>query len=281
MARSSDEPSISVIERRDFCLSCHDNRSTLEVPGLIARSNTVGADGNVLSQDPGHEVSHRTPHPDRWGGWFVTAEDGIPPYQQRGHAGNITFGDRGVTSNQVLVEWMDSAPETRGYFSSSSDIVSLLVFDHQAHASNLLTRLNWEARAASSEGRAPDDGVIRALVNELAEYFLFASEAPLQIPLTARAGFAEHLQARIPKDRLGRSFAQLELVDRLLRYPCSYMIYSEAFDGLPRGVKASVYARMREILSASEAPAGRTRVSAADRLAVLEILRDTRPDFPG
>jgi len=95
-----------------------------------------------------------------------------------------------------------------------------------------------------------------------------------------RAGFAEHLASSTPKDRLGRSFGQLELVNRLLKYPCSYMIYSDAFAALPSGVKADVYRRMIEILSNDRAYADYARVTADDRRAVIDILRATKPDFP-
>lgn len=46
-----------------------------------------------------------------------------------------------------------------------------------------------------------------------------------------------------PRDRIGRSLRDLDLQERLLRYPFSYMIYSEAH-------------------------------------AILEILRDTKPGLP-
>jgi len=248
---------------------------------MIVRSNTVGDDGNVMPQAGSNDVNHQTPHPDRWGGWFVTFEGGPPPYSQRAHAGNITFSGRGNTSNQVFVDWLNSSPETRGYLSSSSDIASLLVFDHQMRAINLLTRLNWESRVASSEGRASEsDGTVRRLVDELADYLLFVGEAPPAVPLTPRRGFAEGLERHTPQDRHGRSFGQLSLVNRLLRYPCSYMVYSEAFDGLPAAVKEAVYHRMLAILSGNEASGARARLSADDRSTILEILRDTKADFP-
>ena len=98
--------------------------------------------------------------------------------------------------------------------------------------------------------------------------------------LTPRPGFAERLESRTPKDRHGRSLGQLDLVNRLLRYPCSYMVYSEAFEGLSRAVKEAVYGRMIDILSGHDAPTKYARVSAEDRRAVLEILRATKPDFP-
>ena len=76
-----------------------------------------------------------------------------------------------------------------------------------------------------------------ALVNELADYLLFADEAPPLAPLTPPAAFAASLEARTPRDRRGRSFGQLDAVNRLLRYPCSYMVYSDAFNGLPKAVR--------------------------------------------
>jgi hypothetical protein len=268
--------------RRTSCLSCHVSSSTLDVPGLIDRSHTVAEDGTVMPQlGATNDVNHQTAHPDRWGGYYVTSEAASVGYTTRGHLGNITFSERGSTSNQVFVDWMNSAPENRGYLSASSDNVALLVFDHQVRAINLLTRLNWEARVASSDATAiATDAKVRGLVDELADYFLFVGEAALPLPLTPRTGFAEHFQARIPKDRQGRSFGQLNVETRLLRYPCSYMVYSDAFDGLPTTVKTAVYRRMLDILSGNDTHAAYARLKADDRRAMLEILRDTKADFP-
>jgi hypothetical protein len=262
------------LTRQTMCLTCHVSASTLEVPGVIARSNAVDEDGNVMPQLGGNDVTHETSHPDRWGGWFVTSE-GVPaPYNQRAHEGNITFSLRGNTSSQVFIDWMSSAPETRGYLSAQSDIVSLLVFDHQMHAINLLTRLNWEARIGDADQ-------VAALARELADYLLFTGEVPPSVPLVALPGFAKYMESTAPKDHVGRSCAQLDLDRRLMRYPCSYMIYSEAFEALPSTVKQQVYRRMVDRLSMEDTRrAPQVRLTAADRSAVLEILRDTRSDFP-
>ncbi|MFI5178437.1 MAG: hypothetical protein ACHQO8_07740 [Vicinamibacterales bacterium] len=271
-----------VFTRRTSCLGCHVSASTLGVPGMIVRSNAVGDDGNVMPQLGSNDVTHQTPHPDRWGGYFVTLEGAEAPYATRAHEGNITFSGRGNTSNQVFVDWRGSSPETRGYLSASSDIVALLLFDHQMHAVNLLTRLNWASRIASASGHAGvADPTLRPLVDELADYLLFAGEASFSVPLTPHPGLAAHLESRTPKDHRGRSFGQLDVVNRLLRYPCSYMVYSEAFDGLSPDVKQAVYRRMLDILSGSDARGIHARLTADDRRAILEILRDTKPDFPG
>jgi hypothetical protein len=262
----------AVFKRQTSCLTCHQSESTLNVPGVIAHSNAVDAEGNVIAELGGNDVDHRTPHPDRWGGWYVTSDGSATQYAQRAHAGNITFSGRGNTSNEVFIEWLNSAPESRGYISGSSDISALLVFDHQMHAINLLTKLNWESRV-SPGGVAP-------LVNELADYLLFVGEMPPSVALMANPGFAKALEVRVPKDRQGRSFGQLDLVNRLMRYPASYMIYSTAFDGLPAPVKEAVYRRMLDILSGTDMRPAYKQLTAADRRAVTEILRDTKPDFP-
>jgi hypothetical protein len=263
--------------RQTSCLGCHVSESTLDVPGVLARSHIVGRDGTVMLG--AHDVDHRTPHPDRWGGWYVTSEGAAAPYPTRSHLGNITFAGR-TTSDEVFVDWLNSAPETRGYLSGSSDVVSLLAFDHQMHAINLLTRLNWAARVAPGAAGVNAPDALGALVNELADYLLFVREARLTTPLVPRAGFAQRLAARTPTDRLGRSFGQLELVNRLLKYPCSYMIYSDAFEALPSGVKAAVYVRMIDVLSNDRAYASYAHVTADDRRAAIEILRETKADFP-
>ena len=50
-------------------------------------------------------------------------------------------------------------------------------------------------------------------------------------------GFAAQLESRVPKDSGGRSLGQLDLNRRLMRYPCSYLVYSESFEQLPAAMK--------------------------------------------
>jgi hypothetical protein len=269
-----------VLRRQTSCLTCHVSATTMDVPGMIVRSNTVDEGGNVMPRFGSYDVTHATPHPDRWGGWYVTSDPLAIPYAQRAHTGNITFSPDGSTSNQVFVDWLNSAPETRGYLSPQSDIVALLLFDHQMRAINLLTRLNWESRVASGGAAAAMSSEVRALVNELADYLLFLSEQPPSVPLIARHGLAERLAPNAPKDHLGRSLAQLDLTTRLMRYPCSYMVYSEAFDALAAPIKQALYARMVDTLSSPDRRLGDGQVSSADRRSVLEILRETKADFP-
>src|SRR5207247_5485159 len=104
--------------------------------------------------------------------------------------------------------------------------------------------------------------------------------APLPGPVSGPSGFGGVFMAGGPRDGRGRSLRQLDLSSRLMRYTCSYLIYSEAFDSLPSESKAAIYRRLWDILSGSESGAQYRRLTAADRLAIVEILRDTKKDLP-
>jgi hypothetical protein len=275
------------IVRGRNCLTCHVSGATLDVPGLIARSHFVSADGAVIPQLGFHIVDHRTPVSQRWGGWFVTGRYDGPPYGGIGHMGSVSTtvhaarGDVAATSNEVLARWMDRDLVEYGYPSHESDIAALMVFDHQVRAINLLTRLNWEVRVAASEGRADvTTGALRDLVAEVVDYFLFVGEAPPPARLTPRPGFAETFAAGGRRDSRGRSLRDLDLDRRLLRYSCSYMIHSAAFDHLPDPARAAVYHGIAAIVSANDGTRKYAHLTAEDRRAIGEILRETSPDWP-
>jgi hypothetical protein len=181
-------------------------------------------------------------------------------------------------SNQNVPTLTDRFDTTR-YLSPFSDIVALLVFDHQTRMTNLLTRLGWEARVSEHDRRPDAAAALDRAAVEVVDYLLFVDEAPLD-GVRGTSGFAERFSARGPRDSKGRSLRDLDLERRLLRYPCSYMIYSEAFDGLAPAAKDAVYRRMWRVLSGAETAAKYAKLSASDRRAVVEILRETKSDLP-
>jgi hypothetical protein len=275
------------IRRGSNCLTCHVSGSTLDVPGMITRSNFTNATGGTIPQLGFHVVDHRTPLTQRWGGWFVTGDYDAPPYRGVDHMGSVSTtvhparGDVASMSNEVLIRWMDDDVAGRGYLSHQSDIAALMVFDHQMRAINLLTRLNWETRVAGYDGRIDfSTGVLREMVDEVADYLLFVGEVPPPARLTPRPGFAAAFSAAGPRDSRGRSLRELDLEHRLLRYSCSYMIHSTAFDHLPSPARVAVYQRVAAILAARDIQPRYAHLSAANRRAILEILRETKPDWP-
>src|SRR5271165_4072900 len=103
------------------------------------------------------------------------------------------------------------------------------------------------------------------MANELADYLLFVDECPSTIFIKGNSGFAEKFAGQGPRDSKGRSLRQFGLARRLMRYPCSYMIYSPAFDALPVEIRHAVYGRMGRILSGQENISRYTELTLADR----------------
>jgi hypothetical protein len=265
--------------RRDTrCLTCHYSTATLGVPGYLVRSIPSAIDGMILPWLGNYTTDHRSPLEERWGGWYVTGRGGGR------HLGNAPIADRTaqdirIDDSNLNVATLTDRFDTGPYLSPLSDIVAHLVFEHQMRMSNLLTRLGWEARVAEHD-RDPDTAAAldRAAI-EVVGYLLFVDEAPLD-GVRGTSGFAERFSALGPHDGKGRSLRDLDLDRRLLRYPCSYMIYSEAFDALAPAAKDAVYQRMWRVLSGADTSAKYAGLSAFDRQAIVEILRETKRDLP-
>ncbi|MCE2541714.1 MAG: hypothetical protein J4G16_15455, partial [Acidobacteria bacterium] len=81
-------------------------------------------------------------------------------------------------------------------------------------------------------------------------------------------------------DSRGRSLREISLDGRLFRYPCSYMIYTAAFEALPETALDAIYRRMWAVLSGEVAESPYDRLALADRQVIVEILRDTKPGLP-
>src|SRR6185312_3834205 len=158
-----------------------------------------------------------------------------------------------------------------GYLTPHSDLVSLMVFEHQMHMMNLLTRIGWEARVAGFRRGKTPERPLDAAAREVAGYMLFTGEAPLSGPIHGSTTFADEFEARGPRDAKGRSLRDFDLTTRMFRYPLSYMIYSPQFDALPAAARDAIYKELWRGLS------GRNR---AERTAIVEILRDTRSGLP-
>jgi uncharacterized protein with ATP-grasp and redox domains len=109
---------------------------------------------------------------------------------------------------------------------------------------------------------------------------LFADEASLHGRVQGVSTFTQTFPQRGPRDRQGRSLRDFDLQRRLFKYPLSYMIYSEAFDALPPAVRERVYRRLYQVLTGEDQTPKFKRLSAEDRRAVLEILRDTKSNLP-
>ena len=276
-------------QRPRACLECHVSDATLGLPGLAVGSAVIDPEGVPYVSIP---VDQRTPISSRWGGWYVTGDTGLGP-----HVGNTVATD---PNEPMLLEdeanfnlpTVEDRFDTSGYLTPYSDIAALMVLEHQTHMTNLLTRTGWEFRVAAHESRATrglfgapgtagGDATLREAVHALVDYMLFVDEAPLTDRMTGTAGFEATFAARGPFDRHGRTLREIDLDRRLFRYPCSYMIYTAAFDALPADARDAVYRRLWQVLSGADRDLRYALLPRGDRQAIVEILRDTKPDLPG
>lgn len=278
-----------------FCLICHDSGAvTGGVPGFMTLSVLPDKAGNAIRSAPANAMSDQTPFNERWGGWYVTGTHGA----QR-HRGNTVFPlyapsalSRMDWSTGANLTTLDEQVDTSWYLGPHSDFVALIALTHQTRIHNLITRANYETRRAiqdeeNFQSEPPRSGEqysgitverIRAAVEPLVRGMFFVNEAPLTDSVRGASGFAEDFEKGGIRDRKGRSLKDLDLNRRFLRYPLSYLIYSEAFDALPPPAKDHFYERARKILSGPDTT-DFGHLSAEDRAAILEILEDTKPGF--
>jgi hypothetical protein len=266
------------LKRNEQCLACHLSWETLGVPGLLVQS--VYPLPDELSYANGFTTVHGSPLEQRWGGWFVTGDAGGAK-----HMGNIPVmpADKGkskIANPTTALASVEGQFDLKGFLTPYSDVVPQLVIAHQANMTNLITRTGWEARLADSRPSADASARVTEAARDLVDYMLFIDEAPLVGPVKGGAGYEAVFAAQGPRDVKGRSLRQLDLRRRMLRYPCSYMIYTPAFDALPARAKDAVYARLWEVLSGREKAPRYKVLTLADRQAIVEILRDTKPGLP-
>jgi hypothetical protein len=277
------------------CLMCHSSRSaTGGVPGFMVLSSVADRHGYPITGVHEGSTSDVTPVAQRFGGYYVT---GTGP-----HAGNVYAPLLGHEVHdkpafrarfRLQFERADSNArtslaglfDTTAYLHGQSDVVALMVLTHQTVVHNLIMAVHEAAREAIVEAaigavrtdslQAPVTPRLRGAVDNLTRALLFVKEARLTAPLRGTTSFAQDFARRGVRDRAGRSLRDFDLAQRLFRYPASFLIYSEAFDALPRMARRAVYARMAELLEGREP----SDLSAAERQAVTEILRETKPEF--
>jgi hypothetical protein len=259
------------------CLSCHDSYSLTGggVPRFIVGSGYTGTTGMLVSHEGWILVSDRTPMKSRFGGWYATGRHG-----DQVHLGNMVIKtlydfDRLEELRVGNVETLDGMFDVQPYLTNKSDIVALLVLQHQADVQNLITRVSYDARTAEDKREEPLEDTIERLLHMM----LFVDAVEYTAPISGEPKFVEQFASRAERDSQGRSLRDFDLMRRLFRYPLSYVIHSAAFDALPVDAKRSFYRRLNEVLTGADRSDDFAHLSAADRDAITAILRDTKPDF--
>jgi hypothetical protein len=244
------------------CIQCHVAPSTKGIPGVMLRSVFTKPDGTADGAAKSFVTGQESPVSQRWGGWYVTAKSGSQGAMATDPAGQYN---------------------TAAYLTGSSDIVALMVLAHQTQMHNWITLTNYTTRIVLADPKRSAEErqkQIEGSAEKLVRYLLFTNEVSLETPIVGTSDFAQQFTARGPRDSQGRSLRDFDLQKRIFKYPCSYLIYSEAFDAIPAPAKDYVYRRLFDILSGREQGPEFASLSSQDRRAILEILVATKPGLP-
>ncbi len=255
------------LERNSRCLACHAGRTTLQVPGVLARSFLTDEAGKPVA---GYSrVTHETELEKRWGGWYVTGTHG-----KQAHNGNVIGRegrDRLRRDPLHAGNVTDLSPmfDVARYPTVHSDIVAHLVLNHQTHGQNLIARVSFEERL----GRRSD------AEDRLLRYLVFADEAPLSSPVRGTSGFRREFEASGKADKSGRSLRQMDLSTRLFRWRLSYLVETRQFRELPSAVRTRLLQRLHTALTGAGEPDLVRHMPPEERRAIIEILKATRPEL--
>jgi hypothetical protein len=261
---------------------------------VFVRSVFPDAGGEPLLRHGSEVVDDETPFERRWGGWYVTGYTG--PVHHRGNA----FAKE--QAEQLIFDLSERRPtelsaffDVSRYLAPTSDVVALLVFEHQMTVQNALTHAGQSCRKMLEYQRAlqvamkdpPTDepsydsvkSVFAGAVDNIVDKLLFRNAAPLPAGVTGDAAFRQAFAAAAKRAPSGVALRDLQLRDRLFALRCSYMIHSASFAALPPQLKTRVLERLRAVLNGQD-PRGRYAYLPADeRARIAEVLAATLPEF--
>ena len=281
------------IERDGDCLRCHGGSFVRDVPGVFIRSVFADDTGEPLLRHGTVVVDDETPFEQRWGGWYVTGYKGTAP-----HRGNVLSTER---DNQLQFTPSPQRPdELSGFFATSeylrptSDVVALLIAEHQMAMQNSLTRANFMARKMTAyqhglqttfketvtDEPAYDSvkSVFASAVQDVLDHLLFRKAAPLPAGVNGHADFRAAFARETPRTVSGHALKDLQLQDRLFAQRCSYLIYSDTFRGLPETLKVRILDRLQAVLTSRDPKDRYAYLPAEEKQRIYDILIETHPD---
>lgn len=283
------------IVRERSCLNCHAGSSNQNLPGLMVRSVFPGETGQPLFQAGTFHTRQDSPIEERWGGWYVTGS-----VDESSHLGNkLAAGDR--AGNEVTVtpiaesdlvtldEIVDAGPYLHG---GQSDIVALMMLEHQVGVHNALVEANITTRTTlhrhvemqKAFGESIDDPlsdtnrrILANVANRVLKQMLYVDEYLLPGGVEGSESFQKGFQANERKSAAGRSLKDFRLYERLMKYRCSHLIYCDAFDQLPHEIRVVILDQLYGILTEPAAHPDFAHLSSSEREHILEIVSETLP----
>ncbi len=292
-----DQRTSKITRQTESCLQCHGESMTHDIPGLLVRSVYPDSDGEPILPAGTFVTTQESPLKERWGGWYVSGAVG-GALNMANKLFQAHDGQQDPDAAPIFKEGSTDLGEkidTSAYLTPRSDPVALLVLAHQTEAHNRMTQAAYGTLRALRDEKILNDALgeptkpgehsdsissrIKSSCEPLVEYLLFSNEAPLPAPIADDPAFTTEFAAKGPRDAKGRSLRDFDLKTRIFRYPCSYLIESQSFEGLPDETKTYVRRRVFEVLSDKDTSKPFANLSAQDRADTLDILRQTDPAF--
>jgi hypothetical protein len=112
---------------------------------------------------------------------------------------------------------------------------------------------------------------------DIVNYLFFKDEADLGDGVEGDAQFQQAFVKRFPKSKEGNSLAEFRLYGRIFKNRCSYMVYSDAFKGMPALLREKVIARMKRVVAGEEK--GFEYLKKSELKRIDTILRETLADW--
>ena len=171
-----------------------------------------------------------------------------------------------------------------------------MVLEHQIGMHNKLIEGNFTVRAAVYRSRQlnrelgadnPDElsdstkRIIESQADRILSHMVYRDEAPLpEGGVDSKGRFPAEFQHNARPNQDGRSLKDFQLLDRLFKYRCSYMVYSLTFQALTPPLKQTVLENLWKVLEGND-PEGRyAYLNSSEKKNIQRILAETLPDAP-
>jgi hypothetical protein len=284
--------------RERSCLNCHAGSSNHDLPGLVVRSVYPSATGLPLFEAGTFHTRQSSPIEERWGGWYVTGS-----VENREHLGNSLAlaapAGPGVELERLAegrVLKLDGLFCCEPYLNGGqSDVVALMILEHQVGVHNLLIEANLTTRATlhrhtemqkafGEPVEAPlsetNERILQRLATKVLKEMLYVEEVPLPGGIEGTGIFQTAFEEGRKKSVGGRSLRDFRLYERLMKYRCSHLIYSEAFANLPDAIRTRILSQLHGILTKPADWPEFAHLGEAERGHILAIVKETVPDLP-
>jgi hypothetical protein len=280
--------------RDNDCLRCHGGAFVRDIPGVFVRSVVTAPNGEPLLRFGSEVIDDETPFAHRWGGWYVTGYTGTEPH--RGNAFGSDSGDLNVfpvstERPQELSRFFDTAE----YLAPTSDVVALLVLEHQLTMQNALTRAALNARKMiayqhslqKAFGEPQTDtpaydsvkSVFASAAEEVVDRLLFRGAASLPEGVDGHPEFRASFVESAVRTASGASLREVLARGQLFKLRCSYLIYSESFRALPAPLQSEVSRRLLAALESDSPDSRYAYLPRGERQEILRVLRETHPEL--